>query len=162
MCIPAKSSSLKRRASYPFTVSPDSVGISASDLTASFSQQAPAPSITHQYYQIRLNIASGKLVNGAALFFGVARYQQHSSYYASATGTGGGDSSGGGAANLLGKGVSLPDGQVVGTGATFSGLLEDGTPFRGVFTDQIGSGWTPLDGYGFVNAQLAVTLPLSH
>jgi hypothetical protein len=151
-----------RYASYPFTVSPDSVGISASDLTASFSQQAPAPSITHQYYQIRLNIASGKLVNGAALFFGVARYQQHSSYYASATGTGGGDSSGGGAANLLGKGVSLPDGQVVGTGATFSGLLEDGTPFSGVFTDQIGSGWTPLDGYGFVNAQLAVTLPLSH
>ena len=148
--------------SYPFTVSPDSVGISAADVTASFSQQAPAPSIKHQYYQMRLNIAPGKLVNGAALFFGIARYQQHSSNYASATGTGGGDSSGGGPANLLGKGVSLPDGQIVGTGATFSGLLEDGTPFSGVFTDQIRSGWTPLDGYGFVNAQLAVTLPLSH
>src|SRR6202011_5153979 len=61
--------------SYPFTVSPDSVGISAADVTASFSQQAPAPSIKHQYYQMRLNIAPGKLVNGAALFFGIARYQ---------------------------------------------------------------------------------------
>jgi hypothetical protein len=61
----------------------------------------------------------------------------------------------------LGEGVSLPSGQIIGPGATFSGVLEDGTPFSGVFTDAIGSGWTPLDGYGFINAQQAVSLPLS-
>ena len=145
----------------PFSVSPDSVGITASDVAAAFSEQAGAPSIKHEYYQINLKIAQGKLVNGASLQFGVARHEQHSSYYASATGTGGGDSSGGGAANLLGQGVSLPSGQILGPGASFSGVLEDGTSFSGVFTDEIGSGWTPLDGYGFINAEKAVSLPLS-
>ncbi|MBV8277722.1 MAG: S8 family serine peptidase [Verrucomicrobia bacterium] len=146
---------------YPFTVSPDSVGIGASDVTASFSGQAGPPSVPHEYYQLNLKVARGKLGNGAVLQFGVARHEQHSSYYASATGTGGGDSSGGGTANLMGEGVSLPGGQIIGPGATFSGTLEDGTQFSGVFTDAIGAGWTPLDGYGFINAQEAVGLPLS-
>ena len=147
--------------SYPFTVSPDSVGIAASDVKASFSEQAGPPSVNHEYYQMSLKTAPGKLVDGVTLLFGVARHQQHSSYFASPSGTGGGDSTGGGPANLLGAGVSLPSGQIIGSGASFSGALEDGTPFSGVFTDEIGAGWTPLDGYGFINAQKAVSLPLS-
>lgn len=146
---------------YPFTVSPDSVGIAASDVKASFSGQAGPPSVKHEYYQMSLKIAPGKLVDGVTLMFGVARHQQHSSYFASPSGTGGGDSTGGGPANLLGAGVSLPSGQIIGPGASFSGVLEDGTAFSGLFTDEIGAGWTALDGYGFINAQKAVTLPLS-
>ena len=73
---------------------------------------------------------------------------------------GGGDSSGGGAADLLGQGILLPSGKFVGPGATFTGVFNDGTPFIGTFSNQIGLGWTPLDGYGFINAQEAVSAPL--
>jgi hypothetical protein len=146
---------------WPFTVSSDSVGVTASDVAASFSDQAGPPSVKHEYYQLNLKIAPGKLVNGSTLLFGVARHEHHSSYAASAGGTGGGISAYGGPANLLGEGVSLPSGRIVGPAATFSGVLEDGTPFSGVFTDDIGSGWTPLDGYGFINAQKAVSVPLN-
>ena len=148
-------------AGWPFTISSDSVGVSASDVTATFSDQAGPPSVKHQYYQLNLKIASGKLVNGSTLLFGVARHEHHSSYYAAPDGMGGGTTGYGGPANLLGEGVSLPSGKIVGPGATFSGVLEDGTPFSGVFTDDIGSGWTPLDGYGFINAEKAVSVPLN-
>lgn len=145
---------------YPFTVSTSSHGITSSDVTASYSGQAPAPSSTGEFYQLNLAFASGKLNEQATLRFGIAHLEQHSSYFVSRKGTGGGDSSGGGAADLLGQGVLLPSGQLVGPGATFFGTFDDGTTFSGTFTNQIGVGWTPLDGYGFLNAEEAVKAPL--
>jgi subtilisin family serine protease len=145
---------------YPFTVSTNSRGITSSDVKVSYSAQAPAPSITGEFYQLNLAFASGKLNENATLRFGIGHLEQHSSYYASRKGTGGGDSSGGGAADLLGQGTLLPSGQLVGPGATFFGVFDDGTTFAGTFTNRIGVGWTPLDGYGFINAQEAVKAPL--
>ncbi len=145
---------------YPFTVSTNSRGISNSDVKVGYSGQAPAPSIASEYYQLNLTFAPGKMNENATLRFGIAHLEHHSSYYASPTGTGGGDSSGGGAADLLGQGILLPSGQLVGAGATFVGVFDDGTSFAGSFTNQIGAGWTPLDGYGFINAQEAVKAPL--
>jgi hypothetical protein len=97
-----------------------------------------------------------KLIEGVILRFGVARHEQHSSYSPSPTGTGGGASNGGGSADLLGQGVLLPSGQIVGPGATFTARFQDGTTIDGVFTKTIGAGWTPVDGYGFINAEAAV------
>jgi hypothetical protein len=145
---------------FPFTVGSDSVGITNSDVTAAFDEQAPAPSVKGQCYRVKLNFTPNKLVKGAILRFGVARLEQHSSYSPTRGGTGGGTTSGGGAADLLGQGVLLPSGQFVGIGAAFSGTLDDGTPFQGTFTNKIGPGWTPVDGYGFINAQKAVSEPL--
>ena len=145
---------------YPFTVSTTSKGISNSDVKVTYSGQAPAPSIASEYYQLNLTFAPGKMNENATLRFGIGHLEQHSSYYASPTGTGGGDSSGGGAADLLGQGILLPSGQLVGAGATFVGVFDDGTSFAGSFTNHIGAGWTPLDGYGFINAQEAVKAPL--
>ena len=145
---------------YPFTVSTSSNGITSSDVKASYSAQAPAPSATGEFYQLNLAFASGKFGEKATLRFGIEHLEQHSSYYASRKGTGGGDSSGGGAADLFGQGILLPSGQLVGPGATFFGVFDDGTSFAGTFTNRIGVGWTPLDGYGFLNAQEAVKAPL--
>ncbi|MBV8212910.1 MAG: S8 family serine peptidase [Verrucomicrobia bacterium] len=145
---------------YPFTISSTSQGISTSDVKASYGEQAPAPSITGEFYQLNLAFAPGKLNQKATLRFGIGHLEQHSSYFASQTGTGGGDSSGGGAADLFGQGILIPSGTLVGPGATFFGVFDDGTSFSGTFTNQIGSGWTPLDGYGFINAQKAVEAPL--
>jgi hypothetical protein len=145
---------------YPFTVSTNSRGITSSDINVSYSAQAPAPSTTGEFYQLNLAFSSGKLDENATLRFGIGHLEQHSSYYASRKATGGGDSSGGGAADLFGQGVLLPSGQLVGPGATFFGAFDDGTTFAGTFTNRIGVGWTPLDGYGFINAQEAVKAPL--
>lgn len=41
-------------------------------------------------------------------------------------------------------------------GARIFGKYEDGTPFDGNFTNAIGSGYSPLDGYGFINAEAAI------
>jgi hypothetical protein len=145
---------------YPFTVGSDSVGITSSEVEARFDQQAPALSEKGQYYRLNLKFAPDKLIESSVLRFGLARWEHHSSYSPSPTGTGGGTSSGGGAADLLGQGVLLPSGVLVGPGATFYGSLADGTPFKGTFSNRIGKGWTPVDGYGFINAQKAVSEPL--
>lgn len=41
----------------------------------------------------------------------------------------------------------------------FSGTTSGGT-FSGVFRNRIGSGYSVLDGYGFINAEAAVNEPL--
>lgn len=63
---------------------------------------------------------------------------------------------GGASADLLGGGVLLPSGKVIADGARFFGTFEDGSTFEGRFQNQIGRGYSPLDGYGFINAEAAV------
>ena len=58
-------------------------------------------------------------------------------------------------ADLFGGTVLLPDGTGTGTGMTYSGTLTDGTPFTGTLKNNIGSGYSVTDGYGFINAQAA-------
>ena len=45
----------------------------------------------------------------------------------------------------------------VTAGMTFSGTTADGGTFSGVIKNNLGSGWATQDGYGFVNAQTAVS-----
>ncbi len=130
---------------YPFTVSAASEAISSFDVKATYSKQAPAPSVPGgDYYQLNLGFASGKMDAKATLRFGIGHFEHHSSYSPSSTGTGGGDSSGGGAADLLRSRNSVTGGKFVGPGATFTGVFNDGTPFIGTFSNQIGLGWSPF------------------
>ena len=41
-------------------------------------------------------------------------------------------------------------------GARFFGAFEDGTTYAGRMRNEIGTGYSPLDGYGFINAERAV------
>ena len=60
-------------------------------------------------------------------------------------------------ADLFGGGVLIPDGTVVTDGMTYSGTTSDGGTFSGTIKNRIGAGYSPLDGYGFINAQTAVS-----
>ena len=62
----------------------------------------------------------------------------------------------GNAADQLAGDVLLPSGAVARGAVTFRAELSDGRVLRGEFENRIGRGWTPLDGWGFVDAQDAV------
>ena len=68
----------------------------------------------------------------------------------------------GGSADLLGGGVLLPSGEILPDGARFFGVFEDGSEFAGRFRNEIGTGYSPLDGYGFINAERAVNSVLKN
>lgn len=130
-------------AGYPFTLG-TLVNLSPSDITPTFSSPVLAAG---QFRTLRLSFAPGSFAGGDSLGFGVDRDD-------ATTGVGGGS------ASLLGQTVLIPSGVVTGTPSVFSGSLEDGTPFSGTFTNRIGQGYSPLDGFGFINAETAVALPL--
>ena len=55
-----------------------------------------------------------------------------------------------------------PNGTSVASGMSFSATIVDGAniyPISGRLTNKIGHGWTPLDGFGFINAEAAVSAP---
>jgi hypothetical protein len=151
-------------ASKAFTVGAGSVGLTTADVTATYSNLAPAPSNgTNQYWTMALNFGTANFTGGKVLRFTVGRGTQHNS---SVTGTVPGAGPTGGAsatqftADLFGGGVLLPEGSVTSGGMSYTGTLADGSTFSGTLTNRIGSGYSKLDGFGFINAQSAVAAPL--
>ena len=131
----------------PFVVG-RTVGLSASDITASFSLPADAPGLPGQWKQLDLTFAPGSFRSGDLLSFGVDRDEADSA--------GPNPAAGGNSADLLGGGVLIPSGQLIPGGASFFGTFDHGAPFRGEFFNLIGKGYSQLDGYGFINAEAAV------
>jgi hypothetical protein len=66
-------------------------------------------------------------------------------------------------ADMLGSGVLLPeyaDAPTILPGMTFSATIVDGAntyPISGRLTNKIGRGYSPVDGYGFINVEAAAT-----
>ncbi|MDY6949115.1 MAG: peptidase S53, partial [Pseudomonadota bacterium] len=131
----------------PFVVG-RTVGLSASDVTGTFSLPADPPGVVGQWKQLDLLFRAGSFRSGDLLSFGVDRDE--------ADAAGPNVAAGGNSADLLGGGVLIPSGQVVPGGASFFGKYEGGGSFRGEFFNLIGKGYSQLDGYGFVNAEAAV------
>lgn len=131
----------------PFVVG-RTVGLSASDVTATPSIAADLPGLEGQYKQLDLKFRSGSFRSGDLLSFGIDRDEADSA--------GPNVAAGGNSADLLGGGVLIPSGDVVPGGASFFGTYEGGGGFRGEFFNLIGKGYSQLDGYGFVNAEAAV------
>ena len=132
--------------------------IPAANVTATFTNLAPAPSTT-QDYTFNLAFSGGAFTGGQLLRFNVGRAIQHSAAtngtapYTGATSTNY-------IADLLGGGVSLPSGTVNVNGMTFSGTTSDGGTFSSRLVNRIGNGYSALDGFGFINAQTAVSQPI--
>ena len=63
-------------------------------------------------------------------------------------------------ADLAGSNVKIPAGTSAPGGISFTGTLADGSTFSGVMANRIGAGYSFLDGFGFINAQSAVSQPL--
>ncbi len=139
----------------PFVVGPASVGLGSGDVSATLLGQAPAPSVTGQYFGLRLDFAPGSFTGGKALRFGIGRATYRSAFVPPA-----GDSRAANSGDLAGSVTLQPEGSLAAGGIGFTGTLADGSTFRGVLANRIGSGWSFLDGYGFVNAQSAVAQPI--
>ena len=139
----------------------DKSDIPAGDVSAAFSNQAPLPSVTGQFWTMALNFTNDSLTNGKTLRFTVGHGPQHNSTVTNGIGPdGGATSTSFTQADLFGQETLLPEGTKVRTGMTFSGTTSGGGTFSGTINNKVGAGFSKLDGYGFINAQTAVSLPL--
>jgi hypothetical protein len=122
-----------------------------------FSNLAAAPSNgSTQFWTMTIGFAPGQFTDGKIMHFTVGRGAQHSSVTGNGSGVGPGTTSINTAlADLFGGGVFLPRGTQVNDGMTFSGTTTAGGTFSGVIRNIIGHGYTPVDGYGFINAVTA-------
>jgi len=123
-------------------------GLTAPDVTGTFSLPADPPGVAGQWKQLDISFAPGSFASGDLLHFGVDRDETDV--------VGPGGAAGGNSADLLGGGVLIPSGKWVPGGASYFGKFEGNQPFRGEFYNLIGSGYSQLDGYGFINAEAAV------
>lgn len=144
-----------RAAGLPFVVGGASVGLTSANVTASNLNPAPAPSVAGQNFGLKLDFTPGSFTGGKTLRFGVGRATFRSAF-APPTG----DSRAANSADLAGSVVRQPEGTLASGGISFTGTLADGSTFSGTLSNRIGAGWSFLDGWGFINAQSAVSQPL--
>src|SRR5262249_2047577 len=107
------------------------------------------------FYGMRLDFTPGSFTGGKALRFGVGR-----DFFRSAFNPPTGDSRAAMSGDLMGADVRIPAGNLMAGGLTFTGPLADGSTFSGPVPNRIGAGYSYLDGFGFINAQTAVNMPL--
>ena len=150
--------------SVPFSVGtslPNS--LAASDVVAVPSNQAPAPSNPGTaFWTLGLQFPTSNFTSGKSLRFTIGRGEQHSSVVQDpntgmpVSGTTIDDATG----DIWGGGVLIPEGTITTNGMKFSGMISDGSTFSGTIVNQIGHGYTPIDAYGFINAEAAVNASL--
>jgi hypothetical protein len=143
---------------FPFTVGRTTGTLTAGAITAAFANQAPTPAVTGQFFTLNLSFNAGAFTGGSGFTFGCDRdeFKGANNPVASTFGNN---------ADLWGMNYSIPAGTlatpidpsgVPATGVRFSGTLADGSTFSGVVQNKNGKGYSPLDGFGFINVQAAV------
>ncbi|MET0837889.1 MAG: S8 family serine peptidase [Marmoricola sp.] len=131
---------------FPFTVGAVSGGLSKSSVTPTFSVPGGGSAVAGQYRRLTVSFKNG-LKSGQGLRFGVDRDIAASPY--------GGTNEGNGA-DELGGAIFMPQGTGSPQGMVFVATLSNGKKISGVFTNKLGSGWSPVDGFGVINAEKAV------
>ena len=141
-----------RPTSKAFTVGtslPNSLG--AGDVFAAPSNSAPSPSNVSDFWTLGLTFPNSNFTTGKFLRFTIGRGEQHASDDSTIDNPIG---------DIWGGGVLIPEGTTIPNGMRFSGTLNDGSTFTGRMINQIGSGYSRLDGFGFINAEAAVGMAL--
>lgn len=136
------------------------LGTGVTGATAAFTNLSAG---SNQYYTMTITIPSGSLSAGNLLHFtvgrGVARSSSTGNVYNVVTNSTTGSVYS--VADIFGGNPALPNTTTAtattGVGMTFSGTTADGGTFAGTINNRIGSGWSKTDGYGFVNAQAAIS-----
>jgi hypothetical protein len=129
--------------------------LSATPFTG-FSNLTAAPGNgTSQFNTMTIGFPNSNFVAGNVVRFTVGRGVGHSATTGNGATIGPGTVSAQYNADLFGGGVLLPSGIVVTDGMTFSGTTTGGGTFSGVIRNNIGKGYSVLDGYGFIDASLA-------
>ncbi len=130
------------------------VGLSSTDIVPNFTNQAPAPSVAGQFFTLTLTFTDNAFSGGKSFTFNCDRDEQRTaSLTAPAT-------AGGNSADHWGTAVNIPAGTQTTGGVAVSVTMMDNSVFTGVFMNRVGSGYSPLDGFGFINAQAAVSAPV--
>ncbi len=132
---------------FPFTVGGASPGIAASDVSASFSLPGIGDANRQQYERMTVSFKRGKLTRGRTVAFGVDRDEATTAY---------GVAEDGNSADQLGQSVLFPSGDTVGVGLIYTAKTSNGRTIVGALRNRIGQGWTPVDGFGYLNAEDAV------
>ena len=141
----------------PFTLG-KLTGISAGDITPVPGATAPAPALAGQSLTFGMTFAPGSFTSGKSFGFNIDRDELNSSFLpvppATVVTPGNGNS-----ADLFGANVSLPDSSIDPNGGVSVSVTMAGnpTPFVGKFVNILGAGYSPLTGYGFLNAEVAIT-----
>jgi hypothetical protein len=131
---------------FPFTVGSTSRGLSAGDVRAVFSVPAGGEAPDGVYRRMTLRFDKG-LKRGQWLTFGVDRDLAVSPF---------GDTSEGNGADELGGAIFVPKGTGDPRGMVFAARRGDGSTIVGAFRNRLGHGYSPVDGYGLVDARRAV------
>lgn len=142
---------------FPFTFGA-STGLNAADVTMALSNPAPLPAgAVGQGQTLTLTFAPGSFTGGDIMRFTIGRGIDRGP---DVTTTPNGSVTTNFNADLFGGGVLIPEGTVIPDGMRFSGTLADGSTFDGRMKNRLGSGFSNLDGFGFINAEAAVTAPI--
>jgi len=131
-------------------------GVDTVHVEHAFQDPANPPGVAGQWKMLRLRFLAYGFGDGDLLAFAVDRDE------ADAIGPAGAVA--GQSADLLGNGILLPSGESALTGARFFGTFQGNAPgerFQGTLVNRIGQGYSPLDGYGFINAEAAVNAVLA-
>ncbi len=105
-------------------------GLTALDVTGTFSLPADPPGVAGQWKQLDLSFLPGSFASGDLLSFGVDRDETDVA--------GPGGAAGGNSADLLGGGVLIPRASGSRAARASSARFEGGHPFRGEFFNLIG------------------------
>src|SRR3954447_11292439 len=133
---------------FPFTVGAASPGIDPAAITAQFARPGVARANPRQFQVMTVRFPNGALGDGRFVAFGVDR---------DSAVTANKDAEGGNSADQLGEGVLFPEKVTVGPGMSYRAVTSTGHVLTGVLRNRIGAGWTPVDGFGYINAQDAVS-----
>ena len=119
----------------------------------------PSNTAATQYFTLTITIPSGNFTNANQLRFTIGRGLATAPTTGGAFGSVTNATTGAAyySADIFGGGIALPNGTPIQTGMTFSGTTADGGTFTGTINNRVGSGYATQDGYGFVNAQTAVS-----
>ncbi|WP_148573068.1 S8 family serine peptidase [Nocardioides caldifontis] len=131
---------------FPFTVGSTSRGLSAKDVRAVFSVPAGGDAPKGVYRRMTLKFPKG-LKRGQWLTFGVDRDLAMSPF---------GDVSEGNGADELGGAISIPQGTGDPRGMVFEARRTNGSKIVGQFRNRLGKGYSPVDGYGLLDAKKTV------
>ncbi len=137
--------------------------------SASLTTTTVMSAVTNSNFTLTLTFTGDAFASGDILRFTIGRDE----YEDADSPPNAGGTTPNGSADIIGGGVSIPDAAIdTQLGMTFSGTTSTGATFgvgtaspgstsqTAVISNRIGTGYSVLDGYGFINAQEAVGLPI--
>jgi hypothetical protein len=136
-------------------------GLVNTDITALLGATAPSPAVAGMSHVLNLTFAPFSFRNDNDFGFNIDRDELRIFAVEDGSAAHNPVTFGpqiGNSADLLGGGVEVPAGNVVAGGMTVTGTMQDGTTFTGLLRNRLGVGYSPLTGYGFLNAERAVAL----